>query len=98
MALRHIKDKVKTVTSRIKDMFNNDVRWQHTNGENIADATLYEDARGFSIYVGGDGDVSVELIDGGIVTYYLVSAGTFMPIIATKVFATTTATNLLVSR
>lgn len=99
MALAIIKGKVKTISSRIKDLFNNDIRWQHTNAENITDTTLYEDSDGFTIYVGGDGDLTVVLLDGSNeVTYYGVLAGTFMPIIARKVMASSTATNLVVGR
>lgn len=98
MALKSIVGKVKTLREKIADTFNGEVQWQHSNAENITDATLYEDDEGFSIYVGGDGDVTVQLKNGGEVTYYGILAGTFMPIVAIKVLASTTATNLVVGR
>lgn len=49
-----------------------------------------------SIYVGGGGDVKVEMSDGTVVTFYDVIAGSILPVTARIVWATgTTATNLV---
>ena len=59
------------------------------------DSTTFTD-NAFGIYVGGDGDVKVDTLDGDEVTFSGAKAGTTLPVIATKVYATgTTATNLL---
>lgn len=49
-----------------------------------------------SLFVGGAGDVKVTLLGGSVLTFSGVGAGTFMPIQATRVWATgTTATLIL---
>jgi hypothetical protein len=51
---------------------------------------------GAILYVGGAGDVKVKTTSGSVVTYVGISAGTFMPVQVTQVFATgTTATNII---
>lgn len=48
------------------------------------------------VYVGGAGNLKVDLVDGGTVTYTNVPAGTTLMISPIKVYATgTTATNLV---
>lgn len=49
-----------------------------------------------AIYVGGTGNVKVDMVSGGTVTFSNLSAGAIVPIQVTKVYATgTTATLLL---
>lgn len=49
-----------------------------------------------SLYVGGTGDVKVDMDAGGAVTFSAVPAGTFMPVMAKRVYSTgTTATLIL---
>lgn len=49
------------------------------------------------IYVGGSGDLKVDLLSGATVTYYNLSAGITHPIVAKRIYATgTTATNIAV--
>lgn len=50
----------------------------------------------YGLYVGGAGNVKVDMYDGGTVTFNSVTAGTILPIKATRVYATgTTATNIV---
>ncbi len=60
--------------------------------------------RGACVYVGGTGDVDVEMESGERVTFKAVNAGSFLPILITKVYLsnnagtptqTTTATDIL---
>lgn len=49
-----------------------------------------------TLYIGGLGDVVVDLLNGETnVTFSQVPAGTFMPVLVTKVKAATTATNIV---
>jgi hypothetical protein len=51
------------------------------------------------LYVGGTGDVKVDLVGGGTVTFKAVPVGTILPVQVTKVYATgTTATFLVAGR
>ena len=59
-------------------------------------------SRGACLYVGGAGNVDVEMESGNRVTFTGVAAGSFLPILVTKVYtgdgagvATTTATSIL---
>ena len=54
--------------------------------------------RGACLYVGGEGDVVVEMESGSKVTFAGVAAGSFLPIQVTKVYSIadgTTASNIL---
>lgn len=48
-----------------------------------------------ALYVGGAGDVSVTMANGGLATFSAVPAGTILPIRVTKVMTATTATLIL---
>jgi len=49
-----------------------------------------------SLYVGSTGDVKVDMLNGGTVTFVNVPDGTFLPILVTRVYATgTDATNII---
>jgi hypothetical protein len=49
-----------------------------------------------AIYVGGSGNLRVDMVSGGTVTFIGLSAGTVLPVQAIRIYATsTTATNLL---
>lgn len=55
---------------------------------------LKTDAR--SLWVGGAGDVKVDMVEGGTVTFVAVPAGTLLPVSVSAVYATgTTATNII---
>ena len=60
-------------------------------------ATEYERAGGFTVYVGGTGNVKVDGRDGGVgVVYTAIPTGTFVPVTCKKVYSDgTTATNLV---
>jgi hypothetical protein len=60
-----------------------------------SDTTTYAPAfRG--IYVGGAGNVKIDTAAGNAVTFTGIPAGTFMPVLATKIYATgTTATTIV---
>ena len=50
----------------------------------------------YTIYVGGDGDVSVETADGSTIVFVGLTAGSFLPMLVTRVNSTsTTATNMV---
>ena len=49
-----------------------------------------------SLYVGGGGDVKVDMAGSGTVTFVAVPAGSILPVRAKRVYATgTTATNIV---
>ena len=56
-----------------------------------ADATVLPPTWG-GLYVGGVGNVTVTTFDGTVVTFSAVPAGTWLPIVATRVRTATTAT------
>ncbi len=64
---------------------------------NIANPASTEEAQlGCSLYVGGAGDVTVEMVGGDVVRFAGVAAGQFLPIQVIRVNATlTTATNIV---
>lgn len=49
-----------------------------------------------SIYMGGAGDVKVNMIDGTTVTFKAVPVGTILPIRVSRVYATGTSATLMV--
>ncbi len=66
-----------------------------------ADAVTPDDATDLattarSLYIGGTGDVKVDMADGTTETFAVVPAGTVLPIAVKRVYATgTTATSIL---
>ena len=78
-----------------------------TGTENTYPANTVDDSqvivsRGACIYVGGAGDIDVELESGDRVIFKGVTAGSFLPILATKIYGynsvpaqTTTATDII---
>ena len=50
-----------------------------------------------TLYVGGAGDVAVTMAGGQVVTFSAVPAGTFMPILVTKVMSTNTTATLVLA-
>jgi hypothetical protein len=48
-----------------------------------------------AIYIGGDGDLTVEMAGGQLVAFTGLLAGTILPIRVNKVKAATTATNIV---
>ena len=60
------------------------------------DAVL-EPNKGLGLYIGGEGDVAVETVDGSEVTFVGLQAGTFLPVNVKVVKSEgTTATEILV--
>lgn len=60
-----------------------------------SDTTEYEEPTR-AIYVGGSGNLRVDMVSGGTVTFTGLAAGTILPVQVTRVYAaSTTATNLL---
>lgn len=60
-----------------------------------SDTVVYEQPTR-AIYVGGPGNLKVDMVSGGTVTFVGLSAGTVLPIQAERIYATlTTATNLI---
>jgi hypothetical protein len=49
-----------------------------------------------AVYIGGDGDLTVEMAGGQVVAFTGLLAGTVLPIRVKKVKAATTATNVVV--
>jgi hypothetical protein len=65
-----------------------------------SDSLVFDNAGGDppparAIYVGGTGDLVVRFVDGSIVTFVGVPAGSLLPIHVDQVRAATTATNIL---
>lgn len=59
-----------------------------------ADATVLAPTWG-GLFIGGAGNVSVTTLDGSVVTFTGVLAGSFLPIVVTRVRTATTATNIV---
>lgn len=59
-----------------------------------ADATVLTPTWG-GLFIGGAGNVVVTTLDGNIVTFTGVLAGTILPIVVTRVRTATTATNIV---
>jgi len=59
-----------------------------------SDATVLPPTWG-GLWVGGAGNVSVTTLDGTVLLFNGVAAGTWLRIVATKVRAATTATNIV---
>lgn len=60
-----------------------------------SDATVYDEPTR-AIYVGGAGNLRVDMVSGGTVTFTNLMAGTVLPVQVTRIYATsTTATNLI---
>jgi len=60
-----------------------------------SDTTVYEEpTRG--VYVGGGGDLKVDMVSGGTVTFVGIGGGSLLPIQAVRFYATgTTATSII---
>lgn len=50
-----------------------------------------------AIYVGGAGNLRVDMVSGGTVTFSNLAAGTVLPIQVTRVYATSTTATLLIA-
>jgi hypothetical protein len=49
-----------------------------------------------SLFIGGTGDVKVDMLDGGTVTFINIPDGTFLPILVKRVYSTgTDATDII---
>lgn len=49
-----------------------------------------------SLFIGGTGDVKVDMLNGGTVTFVNIPDGTFLPILVKRVYSTgTDATNII---
>lgn len=60
-----------------------------------SDATVYQEPTR-ALYIGGSGNLRVDMVSGGTVTFVGLMAGTILPIQVDRVYATsTTATNIL---
>jgi hypothetical protein len=60
-----------------------------------SDTTVYDEPTR-AIYVGGAGNLRVDMVSGGTVIFVGLMAGTILPVQVTRIYATsTTATNLL---
>jgi hypothetical protein len=56
----------------------------------------YTRDNGFTLFVGTGGDVKVDTLDGSTLVYKNIADGSFLPVIALKVYSTgTTASDLL---
>jgi hypothetical protein len=51
-----------------------------------------------ALYIGGTGDLTVQMKDGDVVTFQDIPAGTILPIRVVKVMNATTATNIVLLR
>ncbi|SOB86750.1 hypothetical protein SAMN06297144_1859 [Sphingomonas guangdongensis] len=58
-----------------------------------SDATTLDATSG--LYVGGAGNLTVEMLDGGTVTLTGVQGGSVLPLRVVRVLASTTATNIV---
>lgn len=81
--------------SKIQNTEGNIVNFMASAGFSIspADSDLTDVAQG--LYVGGDGNVVIQGLDGNNYTLSSVPAGTFLPVNAKQVRAATTATNII---
>jgi hypothetical protein len=50
-----------------------------------------------AIYIGGSGNLRVDMVSGGTVTFVGLSAGTVLPIQAERVYATDTTATLMIA-
>lgn len=68
---------------------------RRANAVVTSDTVIYDQpTRG--LYVGSGGNVTVEMVSGGIVTFTNIIAGTLLPIQVDRIYSTgTTATNLV---
>lgn len=58
--------------------------------------TVVAEAPTRALYVGGPGNIKVDMVSGGTVTFYNAAAGSLLPIQVVRIYATgTTATNVL---
>lgn len=60
-----------------------------------SDTTIFEEPTR-AIYIGGAGNLKVDMVSGGTVTFNSLAAGTLLPIQVIRIYATgTTATNMV---
>lgn len=61
-----------------------------------SDVTVYEEpTRG--IYIGGAGNLRVDMVSGGTVTFTGLAAGTVLPVQVIRVYATSTTATLIIA-
>lgn len=73
------------------------IKYVGTTGADVTPDDATDLPNSGALYVGTEGDVKATLIGGGTVIFKNVPAGTFMPIMVNRVFATgTTAADLVV--
>lgn len=61
----------------------------------VSDSTVYEQPTR-ALYVGGSGNVKVDMVSGGTVTFNAVQGGTILPVQVTRIYSTgTTATSIV---
>ena len=59
-------------------------------------AADYTASQNVSLFIGTGGDIKVDLVDGGTVTFKNIFDGTFLPIVVDKVYnADTTASDII---
>ena len=76
-------------------------KYVYNNMASVASAVTPNDSTDLTtvaqgIYIGGAGDLKVDMADSGTVTFSSVPAGVFLPIIVKRIYSTgTTATNII---
>jgi hypothetical protein len=76
-------------------------KYVYNNMASVASAVTPNDSTDLTtvaqgIYIGGAGDLKVDMADSGTVTFSGLPAGVFLPIIVKRVYSTgTTATNII---
>jgi len=76
-------------------------KYVYNNMASVASAVTPNDSTDLTtvaqgLYIGGAGDLKVDMADSGTVTFSALPAGIFLPIIVKRVYSTgTTATNII---
>ena len=83
-----MSDTFKDYASRLDSPASNAIEVTNSDTLNLTNTSR-------AIYIGGDGDLTVEMAGGQVIAFTGLLAGTVLPIRVNKVKAATTATNIV---